>query len=246
MAFEQPLGKLGMIVAGADLSAKQFYAVKLNSSSKAVLSGAGEQAIGILQNDPVSDMAADIMYAGVSKAVAGASIAAGDLLMSNASGKLIPLTSTNISVAVALAAASADEVVSVLLTNNGGGGGISPAYSTVSFPVNLASVANGNIVTSFVPGFAGTIEKLQFVTSVPVTTAAKATTLNAEIAGVDVTGGVVALTSANCTPIGATVQGSAVTAAKSFGATDAIDIEASSTTAFVEGAGVLILTLKSA
>lgn len=247
MALEQPLGKIGFLTANADLSAKQFYAVKAASTGVS-LAGAGEQAIGILQNDPVADMAADVMYAGVSKAIYGASVALGDLLMSDANGKLIPLTSTNISVAVALSAGASGEYGTVLLTNNGGGGGISPAYSTLSIPVKLAQLANGDIATNLLPGFAGTIESVQFLVTVPATTAAKAATLNLEIGspGTNVTGGIVALTSANCTPLGNVVAGTAITAAKSFLSTDVISVEASSVTAFVEGEGVLVLTLKSA
>lgn len=114
---------------------------------------------------------------------------------------------------------------------------------TVSFHIPLATVANGDIVTGFVPGFAGRILSLQTVNSVVVTTGAKAASLNAEIDGTNVTGGVVALTSANQTPLGARVAGSAVTAANHFTATSAIDIEASSVTTFVEGAVTLYLTL---
>lgn len=112
-----------------------------------------------------------------------------------------------------------------------------------AFPMTLALLANGNIVTGFVPGFAGRILSLQTVNTAIVTTAAKAASLNAEIDTVDVTGGVVALTSANQTPLGARVAGSAVTAANKFSATSAIDIEASSVTTFVEGEAVLYVTV---
>jgi len=116
--------------------------------------------------------------------------------------------------------------------------------STVSFHIPLAAISGaGDVVTGFVPGFAGRILALQTVNSVVVTTAAKAVSLNAEIGGTNVTGGVVALTSANQTPLGARVAGSAITAGNHFSATDAIDIEAASVTAFAEGAVTLYLTL---
>lgn len=115
---------------------------------------------------------------------------------------------------------------------------------TVSFHIPLAAITGSqDVVTGYVPGFAGRILSLQAVNSVVVTTAAKAASLNAEIDGTNVTGGVVALTSANQTPLGARVAGSAVTAGNHFTATSAIDIEAASVTAFAEGAVTLYLVM---
>lgn len=116
-------------------------------------------------------------------------------------------------------------------------------YSTLAIPVQLAGLTNANFVTGYVPGFAGRIVSMQFVNTVVVTTGAKAASLNAEIDTVDVTGGVVALTSANMTPLGARVAGSAITAANKFAATSVIDFEASGVTAFAEGAGVLLVLM---
>lgn len=112
-----------------------------------------------------------------------------------------------------------------------------------SVHLNLATIADGDVVTAFTPGFSGRIESIDFITGTPVTTAAKATTLNAEIGTTNLTGGTVALTSAACTPLGAIVAGAAITAANHFGSTDTISIEASSTTAFVEGDGMLVVTM---
>jgi len=68
------------------------------------------------------------------------------------------------------------------------------------------------------------------------TTADKAATLNAEIETTNLSGGVLALTSANCTPKGAQVAGTEITGNNAFTATQKISIEASSVTAFAEGA----------
>lgn len=117
----------------------------------------------------------------------------------------------------------------------------------VSIPVDLASIVGaGDVVTTYTPGFAGRIEKIEFIVTKPATTEAKAATLNAEIGTTNLTGGAVALTSANCTPLGARVAGSAVTAANYFGPTDTISIESASVTAFAEGQGVLLLTIRPA
>lgn len=108
--------------------------------------------------------------------------------------------------------------------------------------INLADVADGDVLTTFTPGFHGQIDSLDFIVGTPVTTGAKASTLNAEIGTTNLTGGTVGLTSANCTPLGAEVAGAAVTGANTFTSTDTISIEASSTTAFVEGDGTLVIT----
>lgn len=65
--------------AGADLSTTgQLLFVKLNGSSAIVLADtAGEAALGVLQNAPASGAIARVRVAGVSKIVAGASLADG-------------------------------------------------------------------------------------------------------------------------------------------------------------------------
>lgn len=117
--------------------------------------------------------------------------------------------------------------------------------SILSFPIVLATVADGDILTTFTPGFAGKITKVDFAVTTKVTTGSKLSTLNLEIGTTNLTGGAVALTSANCTPLGAVVAGTAVTGNNSFSATDNISIEASSTTAFSEGAGSLLVTIQN-
>lgn len=102
---------------------------------------------------------------------------------------------------------------------------------------------NVDVMTGFVPGCWGRIKALDFVVTKVVSTGSKAATLNAEIGTTNVTGGAVALTSANCTPLGAKIAGSAVTAENVFGPSDAVSIEASSVTAFSEGDGILMVTL---
>ena len=93
-------------VAGADLSAAQYKAVKLNSSGAAVLAGAGEFAIGILQNNPASGVAAMIATVGaISKAKAGGSITAGATVAVNASGLLVDAAEATVNTSDAGAAA---------------------------------------------------------------------------------------------------------------------------------------------
>ena len=79
----------------------------------------------------------------------------------------------------------------------------------------------------------------------PVTTAAKLSTLNMEIGTTNTTGGAIALTSANCTPAGVLVAGTAITAANTGSSSDTISIEAASTTTFIEGDGYMLIKLQN-
>lgn len=113
----------------------------------------------------------------------------------------------------------------------------------VSIHVVLSKLTNGAIAARFTPGYAGRIKKIQSFVIDPVTTAAKAATLTPAIATVATTGGALALTSANSTPLGAAVDGTAITAANEFTASQEITLVASGVTAFVEGQVEVLLTL---
>lgn len=116
---------------------------------------------------------------------------------------------------------------------------------TLAFQVDLASITGTqDVVTDFRPGVDGTIENLSFVTNAKVTTAAKAASLNAEIGTTDLTGGVIALTSAALANMGAVVEGSAITGANALTRDDKISIKASSVTAFAEGSGTLLMRIR--
>jgi len=142
----------------------------------------------------------------------------------------------------AVEAATADNDVIEAAPSEGAGGG-SPVILT--FPFLLATIADGDLVSGITPGFAGKIVAFYAVVTAAATTAAKASTLNLEIGTTNLTGGSLALTSANMTPLGATVAASAITAANVFTATDTISIEAASTTAFVEGSINLVIVMRA-
>lgn len=119
------------------------------------------------------------------------------------------------------------------------GHGANPVYAATKewwvFPIDLADIADGDLITEWIPGFAGTITDLIAIVKKAATTADKASTLNLEIETTNLTGGVLALTSANMTPVGAQVASSAITAGNVFSATQKISVEAASTTTFIEG-----------
>ena len=104
--------------AAADLSAKQYTLVKVsgdNGIAANVL--ATTLSIGILQNEPPSGSPGTVAIAGISKAIAGAAVAAGAQVMSDTTGRVITATGSGAYVVgVALEACNnANEVIRVLL-----------------------------------------------------------------------------------------------------------------------------------
>jgi hypothetical protein len=125
------------------------------------------------------------------------------------------------------------------------GHGANPVFASTRewwiFQMNLADLSNADVLTEWIPGFAGTITDFIAIVQKAATTAAKAATINIEIETTDLTGGVLGLTSANMTPKGVQVASSAITAANVFSATQKISVEASGVTAFIEGSVWLMI-----
>jgi len=89
MAYEISNNSLKVtLVAGADLSAKQYYFVKMSADNTCVVCSAATDApIGVLQNNPISGGEATVVVAGGTKIVASASIAAGVKIGTASTGK---------------------------------------------------------------------------------------------------------------------------------------------------------------
>ncbi len=231
--------------ASADLSTKQYYWVQLDSSGQVEVSGAGDAPIGSLSDKPAAQLVhGSVAMAGIIQVKLGGTVAIGGLIMPNSSGLGVAHSGTVPSAGIALIAGVTGDVIPVLRMY-GVGAGQSANYSILSLPIVLSKVTDADVLTEITPGFAGSIEKVWFAVTDPATTAAKLTTLNLEIGSTNLTGGAIALTSANCTPLGNVIAGSTITAANVFTDSDTISVEATSTTAFVEGQGVLHIVLKS-
>lgn len=100
------------LLAGANLSAKQYTFVKLASTANEVVSvnGTTDTIAGILQNDPTDGQVAHVMAAGVSKLVAGSTaITKADKVGWNAEGQgNTRTTATSRYGAIAVETSSAD------------------------------------------------------------------------------------------------------------------------------------------
>lgn len=136
-------------------------------------------------------------------------------------------------------------------TDNSGGTASDTIAATVgtyvlSIPITLAQITGaGDVLTTYTPGHAFEILGVDARVVDVVTTAGDAATINLEINTTDLTGGAVALASANCTPLGAAIAGSPVTGNNVGTAAQSISVEASSVTAFAEGSVVLLVKIRN-
>jgi len=238
MAYEIPRQSFTGIAA-ADLTGKEGFGVVLTAAGKIALAGAGVAIDGILRYAGKADETVTVVKTGQMGLIFGAAVTAGDPLATDANGKFVVAVAPAIGVARAMESGAADTKHKALL------GGVAAAqYQVIAIPIKLPKVANGDIVTDYIPGFAGKIVSVKFLVTDPVTTGAKLATLGLEIEAAAVTGGVIALTSAACTPLGKVIAGSAITALNTFTAVNKISVVASATTAFVEGEGTLLIVVQ--
>lgn len=118
MATEGPqITDGGQTITATDLTAKQFYAVKMTATARtvALASTGGEMIYGILQNAPAATEAANVCIFGVTKAQAGGTITAGDPLTTDTAGKLITYTSSKVKVGVALTSGASGDLITAFI-----------------------------------------------------------------------------------------------------------------------------------
>lgn len=118
MAYDIPVLDISKPTA-TDLAANQFYLIEDDGSGNAKLVAAAAQLgiTGVLQNDPASGQVATVRVAGVTKCVAGAAVAAGAMIVSNAAGEGVTYGGTGGGVVGIAqdAAAAAGDLFSLLL-----------------------------------------------------------------------------------------------------------------------------------
>lgn len=121
----------------------------------------------------------------------------------------------------------------------GPGGSLTAAEVTLVMPFQLKDFTNAEVYKLAIPyGF--TVKSALWRTADPATTTSKLATLTLTVGGTAVTGGVIALTTANTTTAGSTVAASAISGAATTSLTaTTIEWTASAVTAFVEGDGWL-------
>ena len=79
--------------AAADLSAKQYHFVKLDSAGKAaVVTAITDRPIGVLQNAPTAGQEAEVLVVGGTKLVAGEAVTEGAVISTTSAGKADSIT----------------------------------------------------------------------------------------------------------------------------------------------------------
>lgn len=89
-SFLTDMGAIDLsLEASGDLSAIQYYAVKLDANERAVVSGANEKSLGILQNKPAAlGETARVRISGVSLGKVSEGVSLGKYLTPTSAGKL--------------------------------------------------------------------------------------------------------------------------------------------------------------
>lgn len=114
------------LVAGANLSAKQYNFVKLNASGQAVAVAANtDLPIGILQNAPESGQEAEVLISGGSKLVLGGTVAAAAVVGTSAAGAGVAIAhgtdTTKFAIGQAITGGASGEVVTVAISCSNAG-----------------------------------------------------------------------------------------------------------------------------
>ena len=118
MAFEEQLKSISR-EASADLSAKQYHFMVVNSSGLLAAAGAGVAIDGVLQDKPdAANIAGTLGISGVTKVVAAEAITAGDDIAPDAAGKgVVASTTGDVVAGKALEDASGTGFIFAMLLN---------------------------------------------------------------------------------------------------------------------------------
>jgi len=112
-------------IAGEDLSSAQFKFVTLESDGQVDLAdSAGENAIGVLLNQPTAGKAATVAVSGKVMVTSGGTIAAGAQIQTDASGDALTAAAGDVVLGYALEAAVDGQVFAIELIQ---GGNVVPA-----------------------------------------------------------------------------------------------------------------------
>ena len=159
MPYEVPVFDLGMFTTQSDLSTKQFLAVKLGTTGFLEVCGAGEASIGILKDNNVGTVdvpvASQVAVLGVHPAMYGAAVSSYlQALTPNATGKLVPATTSDVIVAYALETGTVGDIMSVMILPRMAAGTLpsagvgAVAYSTGSGWAGLAAGTAGQMLVA--------------------------------------------------------------------------------------------------
>ena len=167
MTTDSPIIRDGnQCTAATDLSLYQYYMLHLVGPKQlgVMTDSVGQVFYGVLQNQPTAGQICDVGIVGVTKLVAGASIAYGQQLMPNGNGQAVPWVGDNLLVGVALESASVDELFSALvvsaLSEDGGRFGAIYIVSTLPLASSALKGVRAFVSDATAPTFATTLSGL--------------------------------------------------------------------------------------
>lgn len=106
-------------VAGGDLSAKQYYFVKISADNTVVVcAGATDVPVGVLQNSPASGGTAEVCSIGITKVSSDAALTAGNRIGTSADGQADAKTAGT---------DTTEYAVGIVLIGSGAAGGLATA-----------------------------------------------------------------------------------------------------------------------
>lgn len=109
-------GVPGLPGSAAPNTGKQYCFVKVTGAHTAGLAGAGESAVGVLQNKPQTvGSAATVAIRGISLVTAGGAVAAGDYVAADAEGRGVTGDAATANGIAIEAATAAGQLIPVLL-----------------------------------------------------------------------------------------------------------------------------------
>lgn len=106
--------KIGNLVAGADLSTKQYRFVKLSGVTVVAVTGTTDRVLGVLLNKPLSGDPCEILVLGVTEIVANEAVTAGDTISTSADGEAVP-GGANV-LGIALTSGATGDLIAVLVS----------------------------------------------------------------------------------------------------------------------------------
>lgn len=101
------------IVAGADLTAKQFKFVKLDAAAKAVVAGDGEASFGVLLVPALSGNAATVTVSGKTMVECGGTIAVAASVAVDADGNAVTAATNDVIVGTAYEAGVDGQIIAI-------------------------------------------------------------------------------------------------------------------------------------
>lgn len=107
------------LVAGADLSAKQYHFVEVGAAGTVVAAGDGTHADGVVNNDPVSGRVAEVAIGGIVKVKCGGVVTRGGPVASNADGKAVNPTTGDIILGTALETGADGAIIAMIFHPRG-------------------------------------------------------------------------------------------------------------------------------